>query len=175
MRWPGGSLAERRRGRRVLDFSTGKPQKPSSGRAYRMCRGHRADADDALQEAYLKALKHSSRISGLTEKHRQAWLATTLTREVLQLWRRERRSRETGSYGDAARQAGAPAAAEHADALLDADCLREVCRAIARLKGRQRDVIERLVGAAEWPIPSLARQGHLPPMIHAGRVPALIR
>ena len=55
-------------------------------------RGHQADAEDAHQRGYLKALEHWPVVSGLTDQQRNAWLATTLTREVLQLWRAPYRS-----------------------------------------------------------------------------------
>ena len=47
-------------------------------KAYRMCRGHQADADDVHQRTYLKALEHWPTVSGLADQQRNAWLATTL-------------------------------------------------------------------------------------------------
>ena len=51
-------------------------------KSYRMCGGHQADADDAHQRTYLKALEHWPIVNGLADRQRNAWLATTLTREV---------------------------------------------------------------------------------------------
>ena len=69
-------------------------------KAYRMCSGHQADADDVHQRTYLKALEHWPTVSGLADRQRDAWLATTLTRETLQIWRAPHRSRESGPSDD---------------------------------------------------------------------------
>lgn len=108
-------------------------------KAYRMCRGHQADADDAHQRTYLKALEHWPTVSGLADGQRIAWLATTLAREVLQIWRAPHRSREARPHGDAGLHRGA--SASDADAVFAADLYGKACRAIARLEGRQREVI----------------------------------
>lgn len=110
-------------------------------KAYRICRGHQADADDAHQRTYLKALEHWPTVSGLTDQQRNAWLATTLAREVLQIWRTPHRSRETGSHDDAGQRPGAAVGADGADAVFAADRYHKACQGIARLEGRQRDVI----------------------------------
>jgi RNA polymerase sigma-70 factor (ECF subfamily) len=109
-------------------------------KAYRMCRGHQADAEDALQRTYLKALEHWPTVSGLDDQQRSAWLATTLAREVLQIWRSPHRGREAGFDDDAAQQ-GTSADAGDIEAIFAADRYHKVCQAIARLEGRQRDVI----------------------------------
>jgi RNA polymerase sigma-70 factor, ECF subfamily len=109
-------------------------------KAYRMCCGHQADADDAHQRTYLKALEHWPTVSGLADQQRNAWLATTLAREVLQIWRTQHRSREAETFEDA----GRPDKSENtggADAVLAADLYHKACQGIARLEGRQRDVI----------------------------------
>ena len=108
-------------------------------KAYRMCSGHQADADDVHQRTYLKALEHWPIVSGLADRQRDAWLATTLAREALQIWRAPHRSRETGPHDDAERHPGA--AAGDGDAVFAADRYRKACQAIARLDGRQREVI----------------------------------
>ena len=108
-------------------------------KAYRMCSGHQADADDAHQRTYLKALEHWPTVDPLADEKRAAWLATTLTREVLQIWRAPYRSREAGSReGEEPDSALAP---DDADAAAAAEAYRRACQAIARLKGRQREVI----------------------------------
>jgi RNA polymerase sigma-70 factor (ECF subfamily) len=109
-------------------------------KAYRMCRGHHADADDAHQRTYLKALEHWRTVSGLADQQRSAWLATTLAREVLQIWRAPHRSRETGS-NDPGRRQEEPAGADETDAVAATDRYHEACQGIARLEGRQRDII----------------------------------
>jgi len=108
-------------------------------KAYRMCRGHQADADDAHQRTYLRALEHWPTVSGMADRQRDAWLATTLAREVLQIWRAPHRSREAGPHDDTGRHPGASAG--DADAVFAADRYRKACQAIARLDGRQREVI----------------------------------
>jgi RNA polymerase sigma-70 factor (ECF subfamily) len=108
-------------------------------KAYRMCNGQQADADDAHQRAYLKALEHWATIGSLTDEQRAAWLATTLVREVLQMWRAPHRSREAGSRGSVPEHA--VLALDDADAVVAADLYRRACQAIARLEGRQREVI----------------------------------
>ena len=108
-------------------------------KAFRMCRGHQADADDAHQRTYLKALEHWPTVSHLADGQRIAWLATTLAREVLQIWRAPYRSREAGTYGDTELRPGAPDG--DADAVVAADLYGKACRAIAQLEGRQREVI----------------------------------
>ena len=87
-------------------------------RAYRMCDGHHADADDAVQRTYLRALDHWSTVSGLADQQRSAWLATTLAREVLQIWRAPHRSRETQQLDDATERLGD---ADGPDAVSEAD------------------------------------------------------
>lgn len=118
-----------------------KTSEALSRKAYRMCRGHQADADDAHQRTYLKALEHWPTVSGLADQQRNAWLATTLAREVLQIWRVPHRSRETGSRDDTGQRPGAPVSADDPDAVLAADRYHKACHGIARLEGRQRDVI----------------------------------
>ena len=108
-------------------------------KAYRMCRGHHADAQDAHQRTYIRALEHWPTVSGLADQQRTAWLATTLAREVLQIWRAPHRSQEVGSRDDSGRQPSESAGA--GDAGFAADRYYEACRGIARLEGRQRDVI----------------------------------
>jgi RNA polymerase sigma factor (sigma-70 family) len=110
-------------------------------KAYRMCRGHQADAEDAHQRTYLRALEHWPTVSALNDQQRNGWLATTLTREVLQIWRALHRSRETGGHDDAAERSGTPAGADGPDAVFVADRYRKACRGIAQLEGRPRDVI----------------------------------
>lgn len=110
-------------------------------KAYRMCRGHQADADDAHQRAYLQALEHWSTVGGLDDQKRNAWLAKTLVREVLQIWRAPHRSREAGSNDDAGREPGASAGAGDAGAIFSVDLYHKACQGIALLEGRQRDVI----------------------------------
>ena len=102
-------------------------------------RGHQADADDAHQRTYLRALEHWPIVSGLADQQRDAWLARTLTREVLQIWRAPHRSREGAPHDDTGRH---PATSvDDANAVFAADRYRKVCRAIAGLDGRQREVI----------------------------------
>jgi RNA polymerase sigma-70 factor (ECF subfamily) len=110
-------------------------------KAYRMCHGQQADADDAHQRAYLKALEHWPIVSGLSDEKRNAWLATTLAREVLQIWRAPHRSREAGLDDDARQSLRTPTAAEGVDAVDAGDRYRKACRGIAQLTGRQRDVM----------------------------------
>lgn len=121
-----------------------KTSEPLFRKAYRMCRGQRADADDAHQNSYLKALAHWPTLSCLSDKQRQSWMATTLTREVLQLWRKPHRSHETGDVGppidDRWRQAEAGIGVD-TDTQGEVDRYRQVCRAIAQLDGREREVI----------------------------------
>jgi RNA polymerase sigma factor (sigma-70 family) len=112
------------------------------GKAYRMCRGHRADADDAHQQAYLKALEHWPTVSGLADEQRVAWMATTLAREVLQIWRALYRSREGEPYdADEEPETATRDLGLYADAVLAKDAYRRTCRAIACLEGRPGEVI----------------------------------
>jgi RNA polymerase sigma factor (sigma-70 family) len=108
-------------------------------KAYRMCRGHQADADDVHQRTYIKALEHWPTVSGLADRQRDGWLATTLAREALQIWRAPYRSRETGLRDDVERHPSVWAG--ESDAVIAADRYRNVCQAIAQLDGRQREVI----------------------------------
>jgi RNA polymerase sigma-70 factor, ECF subfamily len=110
-------------------------------KAYRMCRGHYADAQDAHQRTYIRALEHWPLVSGLTDRQRSAWLAKTLTRELLQIWRAPHRSREMRSDDNAGRRPGPAVSAGDADAVFAADSYYEVCRGIAQLPRRQREVI----------------------------------
>lgn len=108
-------------------------------KAYRMCRGNKADADDAHQRAYLKFLEHWPQVSGLSDRQRVAWLATTLTREVLQIWREPHRYREAEPHDESGHHPSV--SADHADAVYAADRYHKVCRAIALMEGRPREVI----------------------------------
>jgi RNA polymerase sigma-70 factor (ECF subfamily) len=105
-----------------------------------MCRGHQADADDAHQRTYLRALEHWPTVSGLADQQRNAWLATTLAREVLQIWRTPHRSREAEALEGAGRP-DKPEDTGGADAVFAADLYHKACQGIVRLEGRQRDVI----------------------------------
>jgi RNA polymerase sigma factor (sigma-70 family) len=107
-------------------------------KAYRMCRGHEADAHDMLQLTYLKAIRRWSTVSGLTDPQRHRWLATTLTREVLQMWRAPHQSRETApDDGDGPESASA----DNTSVIDHRDRLRQACRAIARMDGRPAEVM----------------------------------
>jgi RNA polymerase sigma-70 factor (ECF subfamily) len=111
-------------------------------KAYRMCRGNEADADDAHQRTYLQALKHwRTTLSGMADKQRNAWLATTLANEALQIWRAPHRSREAAAPDDLGWDPAAPTITVDADAVVAADDYHNVCRAISQLEGRQREVI----------------------------------
>lgn len=111
-------------------------------KAYRMCRGNEADADDAHQNTYLQALKHwTTTLSGMADKRRNAWLATTLTNEVLQLWRAPHRSREAAATGGLGWDPATLTVPADIDAVVAADVYHHVCRAIAQLEGRQREVV----------------------------------
>lgn len=142
-------------------------------KAYRMCGGRKADADDSHQETYIKALKHWSTISSLTDQQRYAWLATTLMREVLQIWRKSEQRREVQEHDSAGWQSYMPADAGDVDRLLGAERYRAVCRAIARLDGRQREVIA-LYGLAGYEIHEIAQMLEIQPQtvrvhLHGGR------
>jgi RNA polymerase sigma-70 factor (ECF subfamily) len=144
-------------------------------KAYRMYGGRQADAEDSHQETYIKVLKHWSTISGLTDQQRYAWLITTLTREVLQVLRKQQRLRETAEYDDAAWQEQERVSAEPPDAvaLLHAERYRDVCRAIVQLKGRQREVLA-LYGLAGFEILEIAEMLVIRPEtvrvhLHVGR------
>jgi RNA polymerase sigma-70 factor, ECF subfamily len=111
-------------------------------KAYRMCRGNKADADDAHQRTYLQALKHwRTRLSGMADKQRNAWLTTTLANEALQIWRAPHRSRETAAPDDLGWDPATLAVTVDVDAVVAADAYHNVCRAIAQLGGRQREVV----------------------------------
>jgi RNA polymerase sigma factor (sigma-70 family) len=120
-----------------FDFHA-KTSAPLFRKAYRMCRGHEADARDALQRAYLKALDNWASVGTLADSPRYAWLARTLTNEVLQIWRMPYRSREAGAYDDAGE---VPGTANVPDSAQHRDELRRACRAIAQIEGRPGEVI----------------------------------
>jgi RNA polymerase sigma-70 factor, ECF subfamily len=108
-------------------------------KAYRMCRGHEADAQDALQRTYLKALAHWATVSELSDQRRQGWMTTTLTREVLQIWGEPHRRRETDLNENAGER---PGSTRDIDAVDDKLRFHRVCRVIATsLEGRQREVM----------------------------------
>jgi len=107
-------------------------------KAYRMCRGHEADARDALQRAYLKALDNWATVGSLPAPRRSAWLARTLSNEILQIWRQPYRSQEAGSKHDAVQPS---AEIDNADSAHDRDRLRQACRAISQLEGRPGEVM----------------------------------
>jgi RNA polymerase sigma-70 factor, ECF subfamily len=118
-------------------------EKTSEGlfrKAYRLCSGHEADAKDVHQRTYLKALEHWDTFSTLADQQRYAWLARTLAREALQVWREPHRSRETGPC-DAERQPRMPDDTNSADASAQRDCFHKACRAISQLEGRQAEVV----------------------------------
>jgi len=107
-------------------------------KAYRMCDGHEADAHDMLQVTYLKALKHWPTLSGLADSQRHNWLMTTLSREVMQMWRAPRRSREAAPHGSDGPE---PASADNASVIDHRDRLRQACQAIAAMDGKPAEVM----------------------------------
>lgn len=117
-----------------------KTSAPLFRKAYRMCRGHEADAKDALQRTYLKALVNWSTVRGLTDSRRHGWLATTLTNEILQIWREPHRSRETGVQSNASEMPDV-IDVNNADSAHDRSRLHQACLAIAQLKGRPGEVM----------------------------------
>jgi RNA polymerase sigma factor (sigma-70 family) len=123
-------------------------------KAYRLCAGDAADATDACQETYLKALTHWDTICGLEERSRWAWLMTTLTREVLQMWRAGYRSRETGALEDVPPQQQVTTDLPIPDMVFVIGQLRRVYGAIARLTGRPREVMA--LHAAGYPCSEIA-------------------
>jgi RNA polymerase sigma factor (sigma-70 family) len=140
-------------------------------KAYRMCRGHEADAQDALQLTYLKAMEHWLTLSSLTDPQRHGWLATTLTREILQMWRAPHRSRETGPSEDSRAE---PADADNASVTEHRDRLHQACRVIAGLGGRPGEVMA-LHCLAGYEISEVAEilgisQGTVRVHLHTGRV-----
>jgi RNA polymerase sigma factor (sigma-70 family) len=143
-------------------------------KAYRMCRGNVADADDAHQRTYLQALKHwRTTLSGMADKRRSAWLATALANEVLQIWRSPHRSREAAGPGDPGWDPAGPTAAADEDAVVAADDLNRACRAIAQLEGRQLEVVA-LHCLAGYEISEVAEMLGISPVtvrvhLHAGR------
>jgi RNA polymerase sigma factor (sigma-70 family) len=122
-------------------------------KAYRMCRGHEADAKDAVQRAYVQALTHWQTVGDLSDSKRKAWLATTVTHEVLQIWRSRDRLREVSSgEGTGGQQALTP----DIDSSVDNELLlHKACRAIAALDGRPREVMA-LHCLAGYEIPEVA-------------------
>ena len=142
-------------------------------KAYRMSRGQQADADDAHQRTYLKALEHWATVSYLNDQKRYAWLATTLAREILQIWRAPHRSRETALNDDARSRPGTPASFGDPDVAYAADRYRKACQGIAQLEGRQREVIA-LHCLAGYEISEVAGMLEISPAtvrvhLHAGR------
>ena len=107
-------------------------------KAYRMCRGNEADAHDVLQQTYLKAMLRWSIVSGLSDPQRHRWLATTLTREVLQMWRTPHRSRETAPDDGDGPELASP---DNTSVIEHRDRLRRACQAIARMDGRPAEVM----------------------------------
>ena len=111
-------------------------------KAYRMCRGNEADAEDAHQRTYLQAVKHwRTTLSGMADRQRNAWLATTLANEVLQIWRAPHRSWEAAAPEDLGSDPATLTANVDMDAVVAADAYHDVCRAIAQLEGRPREVV----------------------------------
>jgi RNA polymerase sigma factor (sigma-70 family) len=106
-----------------------------------MCRGNEADADDAHQRTYLQALTHWTTLSGMADKQRNAWLATTLANEVLQIWRAPHRSREAAAPDDLDKDPATLTVTVDVDAVVVADAYHDACRAIAQLEGRQLEVV----------------------------------
>jgi RNA polymerase sigma factor (sigma-70 family) len=109
-------------------------------KAFRMCGGHRANAEDLHQRTYLKAMEHWDTLAGLADRQRHQWIITTLTREALQLWREPRWSREISSHDDIDWQPDT-SGGDADDALVARDRYRGACRAIAQLGGRQGEVL----------------------------------
>jgi RNA polymerase sigma-70 factor (ECF subfamily) len=110
------------------------------GRVAFRCLGNRADAEDAVQLACIKVLRHWAKVAGFaTAAQQRAYLVTTVTNETLQIRRQTHRRREVlaaegtesgwmpefpGGHGHAA--------AEH---------LRRVWQAIAELPDENREVV----------------------------------
>lgn len=106
------------------------------GKAYRMCGGNKADAEDALQETYLKALTHWDAVGTMKERQCIGWLVTTLTNEVLQIWRKPYRNQELSALSDMM-----DTAAPSAWSLTARSEYRRTCQAITLLKGNELQAI----------------------------------
>lgn len=110
-------------------------------KAYRLCSRNVTDADDVLQNTYIKAMQHWPTLADKSDDKRDSWMATTLMREALQLWRTPYRSREVGSDTDLdqASERSVPPSIE--ETVIGLARFREACRAIAGMETRVGEVM----------------------------------
>lgn len=146
-------------------------------KAYRLCSRNSADADDLLQNTYLKAMQHWSTLSGKADDKRDSWMATTLMREALQLWRTPYRSREVGSDTDLDHASNGSVPPSVEETVIGLARFREACRAIAEMEPRVGEVMA-LHCIAGYATSEIAKMLEITPAtvrvhIHIGRKPGL--
>jgi RNA polymerase sigma factor (sigma-70 family) len=105
-----------------------------------------ADAEDVVQESFLRALRHFSGYRGEGASHGRAWVLA-IVRNMAHTWRHRRRAESHATafdesvHSDAARDAGV-AAAEPADLALERSDRREtLAQALERLPAELRETI----------------------------------
>jgi RNA polymerase sigma-70 factor (ECF subfamily) len=106
-------------------------------RAYRVS-GARADlAEDAVQEAYIRAMERWGTLRWLTENQQRAWLVRTVTNILMDTWRSRGRAPAAVSLIEADADPRVVVPAPDADQVVLVQWYRQVCAAAAtNLTGR---------------------------------------
>jgi RNA polymerase sigma-70 factor (ECF subfamily) len=124
------------------------------GAAFRLL-GNRADAEDAVQEGCIKAMRHWSTLGKFqTAKQQRAYLFTVVVNEALQIIRQPYRRRERLESGqpEGSHLTGQPAGAGQQEAGHEAgEQLRLVWKAISELPEGCREVVILFAAGYEYP------------------------
>lgn len=117
---------------------------PHLSAAYRLARHlvrNEADAEDVVQEAYLRALRHFDGFRGDAASQSRAWVLT-IVRNMAHTWRHRRRAESSAAEFDEVVHSEAAEAGEPADAMLARRDTREtVAQALDRLPSDLREVL----------------------------------
>jgi RNA polymerase sigma-70 factor (ECF subfamily) len=109
-------------------------------RAYRISGGREQSAQDATQEAYLRAMERWETLRGLADGQKRAWLGQAVANIMMDAWRSQNRAPALVRLTDAEGYPGAAVLPPDADQVVLAQWYRQVCAAAAtRLSGRCRE------------------------------------
>jgi len=118
-----------------------RSSKATLGRAYRVAGGDKQVAQDAVQDAYLRAMQRWEKLRSLAYGQQCRWLGQAVTYVLMDRWRKDSRSPVLLDLSQAEEHAMAAVPPPGADQLERVEWYRQVCAAAAtRLHGRQREV-----------------------------------
>lgn len=143
---PEGLLTRRRVGLQDPDEAEGfaeffRVSHPATlRRAYRVSGGRTDIADDAVQEAYIRALERWGTLRHLGGKQQSAWLGRAVTNILMDAWRSRSRAPAFVCLADVDADPRVVVPPPDADQVVRVQWYRQVCAAAAtHLSGRRRE------------------------------------